>query len=85
MLALAQGIDHTAQAVVSFDAMQQGNAMQGLADLLGTSAERLTALIPAATQATSLDDYLADLLTPLVDGRFPPACRPSSPAWRAAW
>ena len=51
--------------------MQQGNAMQGLADLLGTSAERLTALIPAATQATSLDDYLADLLTPLVDGQVP--------------
>ena len=45
--------------------------MQGLADLLGTSAERLTALIPAATQATSLDDYLADLLTPLVDGQVP--------------
>ena len=55
----------------SADAMQQGNAMQGLADLLGTSAERLTALIPAATQATSLDDYLADLLTPLVDGQVP--------------
>ena len=85
LLALAQGIDHTAQAVVSYDAMQQGNAMQGPGRPAGHQRRAPDRADPAATRATSLDDYLADLLTRWSTDRFPPACRPSSPAWRAAW
>ncbi|AZE89384.1 neuraminidase-like domain-containing protein [Pseudomonas orientalis] len=76
LLSQAQSINHTAQTVVCYDALQQGNAMQALGDLLGTTAERLAALIPVATQATDLDDYLDDLLTPLIDGQVEPGLPP---------
>lgn len=76
LLDATQAIDHTAQVIVSYEAMQQGNAMQGLADLLGTTAERLAEQIPVATQATDLDDYLDDLLTPINDGQVPASLPP---------
>ena len=49
-----QNITHTFGVFDAADALQQGNAMQGLADLLGTTSDRLRVLIPMATYAADL-------------------------------
>ncbi len=71
LLACQQEIEHTAGVIGSAAAMQHGVAMQGLADFLRSSLERLQALIPIATQAADLSDYLAELLTPPAGGQVP--------------
>jgi hypothetical protein len=69
LLTTQQNIDHTNGVIGAADALQQGNVIQGLADFLSTTADRLRILIPVATEATSLVDYLDDLLTPLQNGQ----------------
>ncbi|GAA3250332.1 neuraminidase-like domain-containing protein [Dactylosporangium siamense] len=64
-------ITHTAGVVGAAGALQQSVAAQGLADLLGTTTERLAVLVPAATRVTSLANYLDDLLSPIRDGQVP--------------
>lgn len=71
LLTVQQDIAHTAGVIEAANTLQQGNAMQGLADFLGTTPDRLSVLIPAVTRAASLADYLDDLLTPIENGQVP--------------
>jgi hypothetical protein len=66
-----QELERVAGVVAAAASVQHSVAMQGLADLVGTSVERLRALIPIATRAADLSDYLAELLTPPAGGNVP--------------
>ncbi|GAA3249872.1 neuraminidase-like domain-containing protein [Dactylosporangium siamense] len=63
------GVVDVAGAVSDADALQQGYAAAGLADLLGTTSDRIAALAPAA--GADLGEELAALLTPIRDGQVP--------------
>jgi hypothetical protein len=76
LLTAQQNIAHTKGVIEAADALQQNNAMQGLADFLGTTPDRLRVLIPAATEFANLADYLDDLLTPIEKGQVPPELPP---------
>jgi hypothetical protein len=76
LLTQRQNIAHSVGVLGAAETLQEGNAMQGLADFLGTTPERLRNLIPVATQAANLADYLDDLLTPIERGQVPPALPP---------
>lgn len=76
LLTAQQNIAHTKGVIEAADVLQQSNAMQGLADFLGTTPDRLGVLIPAATEVANLADYLDDLLTPIEKGQVPPALPP---------
>ena len=71
LLTVLAGIEHTAGVISAAGVLQQGYAQQGLAELLGTTPERLPALILIATRATDLADYLDEVLTPIEDGQVP--------------
>jgi len=71
LLALRATIERVAGALGTAAATQHGIALQGLADFLGTSTQRLAAMIPVATASSDLSDELADLLTPPAAGQVP--------------
>lgn len=76
LLSVLSEIEHTADIIGAADVLQQGYAMQGLADFFGTAPGRLAALIPFASRAADLAGYLDDLLTPIQDGQVPPEVPP---------
>lgn len=71
-----QAITHSLGVIDAAGTLQEGNAMQGLADFVGTTTDRLRTLIPAATEAADLADYLDDLLTPIQKGQVSPTLPP---------
>ena len=71
LLGVRTGIEHIADVLSAADILQEGYARQGLAELLGTRPERLSALIPVAIQTADLADYLDELLTPGQGSRVP--------------
>jgi hypothetical protein len=76
LLTQQQNIAHSVGVLGATETLQEGNALQGLADFLGTTPDRLRDLIPVATRAANLADYLDDLLTPIERGQVPPALPP---------
>ncbi len=71
LLALRADIAFAAALMDQAESLQEANAVQGLAGFLHTTADRLAALIPFATQAADLSDYVDDLLTPIPRGQVP--------------
>ncbi len=71
LLTVRGDIDHVAQVMAAAHTLQTGNLRQGLADFLGTTAERLQALDDLAAARTDLDDLLTQFLTPLQGGQVP--------------
>lgn len=75
LLADKEEMAHAAGVIAAAVVQQHRIALQGLADFLGTSAERLGAEIPVATLAADLSSYLADLLTEPPGGQVPARLR----------
>ena len=76
LLSVLAEIEHTAGVIGAADVLQQGYALQGLADFLGTLPARLAALIPVAAMVPDLAGHLAGLLTPIEGGQVPPEVPP---------
>ena len=76
LLSLRADVGNSAALVYQAATLQEANAVQGLAGFLRTTTDRLAALIPAATEAADLSDYVDELLTPIVRGQVPPNVPP---------
>lgn len=76
LLSLRADVGNSAALMDQAAALQEANAVQGLAGFLRTTPDRLAALIPAATEAADLSDYVDELLTPIVRGQVPPNVPP---------
>jgi hypothetical protein len=66
-----QDAAHTAEIMNAAGILQGSNAMQGLADFLGTMPDMLSAIIPFATNKTNLSDFVISFLTPIKNGQVP--------------